>query len=111
MQNQFTLKHLFQKRRIVGVFATTALILSLFLHSSLVHAQGTVNGKITDEKGEGIPGASVLLKGTGKGTSTAGDGAFTLDGLDANSVLIVSFVGYVSQEITVGNRTNLNITL
>lgn len=111
MQNQFIPKLLFLKRRMTGVFAATALILALFLHSNFVHAQGTVNGKITDEKGEGIPGASVLLKGTGKGTSTSGDGAFTLDGLDANSVLIISFVGYVSQEITVGNRTTLNVTL
>jgi TonB-linked SusC/RagA family outer membrane protein len=111
MQNQFTPKLLFLKRRMTSVFSATALILTLLLHSSFVHAQGTVNGKITDEKGEGIPGASVLLKGTGKGTSTSSDGAFILDGLDANSVLIVSFVGYVSQEITLGNRTTLDITL
>ncbi|WP_342083573.1 carboxypeptidase-like regulatory domain-containing protein [Dyadobacter sp. OTU695] len=52
-----------------------------------------------------------MLKGSGKGTCTLADGTFTSDGVDEGSVLTISFVGYVTQEVTVGNRTTLDATL
>lgn len=72
----------------------------------------TVTGKITDaESGEGLPGVSVVLKGTQKGTITDTDGSFSISVPDANAVLIFSFVGYASQEIVVGNNSVINLSL
>ncbi|ACT93014.1 TonB-dependent receptor plug [Dyadobacter fermentans DSM 18053] len=93
------------------MLAAAAFAVLLFFQSAFACALGTLTGKISDEKGEGIPGVSILLKGSGKGTSTLADGTFSLDGVDEGSVLTISFVGYVTQEVTVGNRTTLDVTL
>ncbi|GAB3318435.1 SusC/RagA family TonB-linked outer membrane protein [Larkinella ripae] len=70
-----------------------------------------VSGNVTDEKGAGLPGVSILLKGSQKGTTTNAEGSFQLDVPDGSTVLVFSYVGYVSQEVTVGNQTNLKIAL
>ncbi|GAB3252371.1 TonB-dependent receptor [Larkinella harenae] len=71
----------------------------------------TVSGRVIDEKGEGIPGVNVVLKGTTRGTTTDVDGNYKLVVPDASSILIFSFVGYLPQEVTVGNQTTVNISL
>ena len=71
----------------------------------------TVSGVVTDEQSQPIPGVNVLVKGTTNGTTTNVDGKFTLDVPDENSVLVFSFIGYASQEVTLGGQTNLNIVL
>ncbi len=73
--------------------------------------QNEVKGVITDENNVPLPGANILEKGTSNGTQTDFDGNFTLSVGSVNSVLVVSYVGYVSQEITVGTKTNFNIKL
>ncbi len=71
-----------------------------------------IKGKVTDaEKNEGLPGVSILLKGTQKGTSTNVNGEFSLAVPDNNAVLVFSFVGYEPQEMVVGSRTQINISL
>lgn len=70
-----------------------------------------VRGRVLDESGEGLPGVSILIKGTQRGTTSDGSGNFLLNVPDKESVLIFSFVGYVSQEIPVGNQTELQVTL
>ncbi|GAA4437229.1 TonB-dependent receptor [Ravibacter arvi] len=70
-----------------------------------------VTGKVTDEKGEGMPGVSILLKGTQQGLITGVDGDFSIEVPDGNAVLVFSFVGYLSQEITVGNQSTINVRL
>lgn len=71
-----------------------------------------IKGKVTDaEKNEGLPGVSILLKGTQKGTSTNTNGEYSISVPDNNAVLVFSFVGYEPQEIVVGNRTQINISL
>ncbi len=70
-----------------------------------------VSGKVTDEKGEPLANVSVMVKGTTTGVTTDASGAFTLNAPDANSVLVISYVGYQPQEIAVKNNTNLTITL
>ncbi|GHT67885.1 SusC/RagA family TonB-linked outer membrane protein [Bacteroidia bacterium] len=69
-----------------------------------------ISGILTDENGEPIIGANVAVKGTTKGIRTDVDGKFSLD-VQNNAVLQVSYIGYKTQEIVVGNQTNLNITL
>ena len=70
-----------------------------------------VRGKVTDESGEVLPGVSVLIKGTQKGTITDDQGSFSLDVPEEDAVLVFSFVGYHSQEVPVGNKTLLDVVL
>ncbi|MBC3786570.1 SusC/RagA family TonB-linked outer membrane protein [Spirosoma utsteinense] len=69
-----------------------------------------VTGKISSADGP-IPGANVVLKGTSTGTSTDANGEFTLSVRGANPVLVVSAIGSKTQEVTVGNRTTVDLTL
>jgi TonB-linked SusC/RagA family outer membrane protein len=71
----------------------------------------TVKGKVNDEKGEGLPGVSVLVKGTQRGATTNTNGEFSLSVPDDKSVLIFSYVGYNPQEITVGSQSVFNISM
>lgn len=73
----------------------------------------TVTGRVTDENGEGLPGVTVALRGTSVGGTTNAEGNYTLavpDGQE-NGVLAFSFVGYVTQEVQIGNRTTINVQL
>jgi TonB-linked SusC/RagA family outer membrane protein len=74
------------------------------------YAQKKVSGTVVDVQGETIIGASVVVKGTTNGIITDLDGKFNLD-VPANAVLQVSYVGYATQDVPVGNQTNLSITL
>ncbi|GAB2801002.1 TonB-dependent receptor [Rhabdobacter roseus] len=71
----------------------------------------TIRGKVTDDKGEELPGVSILIKGTQRGTITDAQGNYTLEVPDQAAVLVFSFVGYVPQEVVVGSRTSIAITL
>ncbi|MBD2702071.1 TonB-dependent receptor [Spirosoma sp. BT702] len=71
----------------------------------------SVSGTVQDEKGIGLPGVSIVLKGTNRGSTTDAQGTYRIDVPDASAVLIFSFVGYRSQEVLVGNQTQLNVTL
>ncbi|WP_310395378.1 TonB-dependent receptor [Hymenobacter sp.] len=73
-------------------------------------ADVTVTGRVVDEKGAGLPGVNVILKGGSNGTQTDVDGKFTL-AVPENSTLVFSFVGYTAQEVAVGTQTTLNVTL
>ncbi len=71
----------------------------------------TVTGKVTSSPGgEALPGVSVSIKGAGAGTSTNATGNYSVTVPD-NAVLVFSYVGYESQEIAVGGRTEINVTL
>lgn len=70
-----------------------------------------VTGKVTDLKnGQPVPGASVLVKGTNIGTQTKNDGSFTLNAPATATTIVVSYVGYATQELLIGNG-NLNVSL
>ncbi|RDB03878.1 SusC/RagA family TonB-linked outer membrane protein [Runella aurantiaca] len=71
----------------------------------------TVGGTVTDEKNEGIPGVSVALKNTTRGTTTDANGKFSLSVVDESSVLVFSFLGYEKQEIAIGSRKIINLQL
>jgi TonB-linked SusC/RagA family outer membrane protein len=91
-----------------------ALLLSLQLVSFWSVAQEkTITGVIRDVSGLTLPGVSVKLKNTQVGASTLGDGKFLikLPSGQTNPVLVVSYVGYDSQEVTIGSQTNITITL
>jgi TonB-dependent starch-binding outer membrane protein SusC len=90
-----------------------ALSLVLFgLSLSQVLAQVVVNGRVTDNTtAEGLPGAAVLIKGTSTGTVTDMDGNFRIEVPGPTTVLVVSYIGYVREEIVVGSRTTINVAL
>ncbi len=71
----------------------------------------TITGTITDNQGDPIIGANVVEKGTTNGTSTDLDGKFRLSVKNAQSVLLITYIGYTNQEEVVGNKTSFNITL
>ena len=70
----------------------------------------TVTGTVTDATGEPLIGASVIAKGTSVGAATDFDGNYSLS-VDPKATLIVSYVGYDTQEIPVDGRTNINVVL
>lgn len=70
-----------------------------------------ISGRVSDEKGEPLPGVSILVKGTQRGMITGVDGEFALEVPDESAVLVFSFVGYISREIAVGNRSTLEVVL
>jgi TonB-linked SusC/RagA family outer membrane protein len=71
----------------------------------------TVTGKVIDKFGDPIPGVSVYIKGTTTGTITSVDGNYSLTVNSTDDVIVFSFIGYIEQDITVGNRTTINVTL
>ncbi|WP_262892542.1 carboxypeptidase-like regulatory domain-containing protein [Hymenobacter qilianensis] len=77
---------------------------------SAYQADIQVTGQVVDDKGAGIPGVTVLVKGTTNGTSTDPDGRFSLTVPD-NAVLTFSSIGFLSQEIVLGGRTSINVTM
>jgi TonB-linked SusC/RagA family outer membrane protein len=70
-----------------------------------------VGGKVTDSKGNPVPGATVRLKGSSVLTITDTNGAFNLRNIDGNSVLLISYTGFVSQEIPAAGHSEINIVL
>ena len=87
------------------------LLFLLLLTTAASWAQVNVKGKITDEKGAGISGVTIILKGSNQGTGTDAEGNFSLNVPSGKGTLLVSSIGYLTQEMPLNNRTILNITL
>ncbi|WP_373512943.1 SusC/RagA family TonB-linked outer membrane protein [Persicitalea sp.] len=78
---------------------------------TLLQAQDLqVNGKVSGTDGQGIPGVSITVQGTQRGTITKADGTYDVSAAPA-ATLVFSFVGYVNQIIPINNRSTINITL
>jgi len=91
------------------------ILLSLFLITSIsfvtIAQEKSVSGKVVDSgDGSGIPGVSIIIKGTALGTITDIDGNYTLSA-GSNSSLLFSYIGYATEEVIVGNQTVINISL
>lgn len=70
-----------------------------------------VKGQVTDVKGETLPGVSVRIKGSTTGTTTDMDGRYTINVPENSSILVFTYIGFVTQEIAVNNRTSVNVKL
>lgn len=89
-----------------------ARLLMLLMALSLTsYGQGLLTGRVTDDKGEGLPGVSILIKGASAGSITDADGKFTIQEIQPDAVLVVSYIGFVTREINVGGRSNIDIQL
>jgi len=84
----------------------------LFLSFSFSYSQKTVTGTVvSSDDGMGIPGVNVVEKGTANGTSTDFDGNYAIEVSNDSAVLVYSYLGFITQEITVGNKTAVEVTL
>ena len=93
-----------------SLLLSIALILTLF--QAVLAQTRTVTGRVTDQKtGEGLPGTTILLKGTTTGVSTNADGRFSLSVPEIGGTLVISSVGMTTQEVLLGSRNNLDIAL
>jgi TonB-linked SusC/RagA family outer membrane protein len=94
-------------KRKIPLFLLICVLMSLG-----AYAQIKVSGQVTDATGISLPGVSIVVKGTTTGTTTNQDGYFEITNVPgSNSILVFSFVGYASQEVTIATRRTFNITL
>ena len=95
------------KRKLLLCFTLTFMV-----GLSAMAQQRIITGKVTGgDDGLGLPQVSVLLKGTGTGVPTDADGNYRISVPNNNAVLVFSFIGYTTQELTVGARSVLNVVL
>ena len=88
---------------------------SIILHmvtaeDNLVFQKNEIKGAVTDSNGIPLPGTSVIIKNTTTGTSTDFDGNYTIVAKESD-ILVFSYIGYISKEVTVGNKSTINVTL
>jgi TonB-linked SusC/RagA family outer membrane protein len=89
-----------------------AIITMILVCTQVVYSQTrTVTGSVVDETGAPLPGVSVLESGTSNGTSTDFNGNYSIQVNDASAQLVFSFVGMLDQTITVGEQTQIDVTL
>ena len=82
----------------------------MFLFCGYLNAQVTVSGTVTDKQGP-LLGVTILIKGTAKGTSTDFDGNYTISNVPTDGILVFSYLGYTSKEISVNNTTSIDVIL
>ncbi|ASZ14233.1 TonB-dependent receptor [Chitinophaga pendula] len=87
------------------------VICCLLWTAPLLYAQHLVKGKIIDNTGTALPGVSVFEKGTNKGTSSSPDGSFQFTASNGKALLVFRALGYVTQEVPVAGKSELQITL
>ncbi|MEN8157273.1 MAG: SusC/RagA family TonB-linked outer membrane protein [Bacteroidota bacterium] len=89
-----------------------SLIVTLLLFQLQLFSQVEVTGTVTDgESGEPLPGTTVSVEGTATGTITGMDGEFSINASSEEDVLVVSFIGYETQRVSIGSQRNISITL
>nr|WP_026261873.1 TonB-dependent receptor [Spirosoma panaciterrae] len=91
--------------------AFRSLLLFCMLLSTAAFAQTRVSGKVTDAQGLALPGVSIVVKGTTTGTVSAADGAYSLNVPNRTATLVFSYIGFVSQEIPLNNRSEISISM
>ena len=91
----------------------SAMCVMLCLFMGQAHAQEQrISGKVTDaQDNSGLPGVTILVKGTSTGTTTDFDGNYSLEVENPGAVLTYSFIGYQSKEVPVGNQSTINVSL
>jgi len=105
------MKKIIFSNRLKKLKKTTFLTLALILCFSFMGmAQSQVTGKVTDKANLPLPGANIIIKGTTTGAQTDFDGNFSIDA-NSGDILVISYLGYVTQELSIADQTNLLIVL
>ncbi|GAB4000392.1 TonB-dependent receptor [Spirosoma daeguense] len=97
-------RHIILNQQLISLLSNVAL-------SSNSPTDRAISGKVADENGNALPGVSIVVKGTTRGTTSDANGQFRMTLLTGDNVLVFSFVGYSSQEVVVGNQSALNVSL
>ena len=92
-------------------FVCFFIVSFLLTQTTLAQSVSSIMGKVLDSTGESVIGASVLVKCTTSGTITDIDGNFKLDNVPSNATLVVSYIGYQTQEIPVAGKKNFTVKL
>ncbi|HYH56420.1 MAG TPA: TonB-dependent receptor plug domain-containing protein, partial [Anseongella sp.] len=103
------------KTKMVKFMGGMSLVIACLLAPGAAFAQEavTVTGIVASPDGEGLPGVSIAIKGSSTGTMTEPDGSYSLgipDGME-NDTLVFSLIGFRTEEVPLGNRTQINVTL
>lgn len=99
-------------KKLFTLSAYFMVTLTMLMSWSTVCAQTfAVKGKVLSETNDPLPGVNVFVRGTSKGSVTDADGQYILDNVTATDILVVSFIGYNTEEVTIGERTVIDITL
>ena len=106
----FTKQNYFMRKKLLSKVLLSMIF--MFLGVQAFAQDRLVTGRVTaSDDGSGVPGVSVLVKGTTRGTTTNSNGEYSISVLDDKAVLVFSFVGYESQEVLIGNKANINLSL
>lgn len=101
-----------RKRSLIQRSLASLFLVLCMLSSGNTFAQDRqVTGTIRDEQGQPLPGANVLVKGTSNGVTTDANGRFTLTLPASEDILVISFIGYATQEVSVGTRSTVDVSL
>lgn len=99
-------------RVVTGIILVVHVLQPLAVAAKTQQRSIRVSGKVSAENDpQGLPGASVTLKGTMEGTVTDADGRFQIEVPDEDAVLIFSYIGFITQEVPVGGRNVIDVTL
>ncbi len=105
------LDELFAGADVVYTITDRKIILSPAFLSEANQQQTSVSGTVSDNTGQPLPGVTVIIKGTTNGTVTNADGNYSISNIPDGATLVFSFVGMLTQEITVGNQTDINVAM
>jgi len=95
-----------------GLLQRTLLVCAALMLALGLQAQTlTVTGHIVDETGEDLIGASVAVKGTSNGSVTDFDGRFSIENAPSNGTLVISYIGFETQEVAINGQNHFEITL
>ena len=89
----------------------SGLVWLLVIGQLLAQSGLSLSGRVTDEAGQALPGVTLLIKGTQNGTTTSAEGTYRLPLPSGAATLIVSYVGYLSQEVPINNRSVIDVRL
>jgi TonB-linked SusC/RagA family outer membrane protein len=99
------------KKVLISRHFCVSLTLLLFMGLGGFAQEKKVSGRVTDGTNFGIPGVSVAIKGTTKGTISDADGKYSIDVTASSTTLVFSSIGYIAEEITIGNQTVIDVAL
>jgi TonB-linked SusC/RagA family outer membrane protein len=105
------MKHLFEKAKVPKNAWVLCLFAVMLTISSYSQDAFTVTGTVVDDAGVPLPGAAVVEKGTTNGASADFDGNYSIEVANANAILVITYIGFETQEIPVGGNSTINVTM